>query len=59
MKHRAEMTPVKQNNLKPLLNFFKAASVCESLFFNIKTTGAVALGQSQSQKGARFWFFRE
>jgi hypothetical protein len=24
--------------------------------FNIKTTGALALGQSQSQEGNRFWF---
>ena len=43
--------------IKPLLNFFfKAASVCVSLFFNKKTTGAVALGQSQSQEDRRFWF---
>jgi hypothetical protein len=27
--------------------------------FNTKTTGAVALGQSQSEKRRKFWFFRE
>jgi hypothetical protein len=29
------------------------------LFFNIKATGAVALGQSRSEKRRKFWFFRE
>jgi hypothetical protein len=37
--------------------FFKAASVCVSLFFNTKTTGAVVLGQSKSQKHSRTDFY--